>query len=134
MLVYNNGLKQEMLFQFVPEMAGGLPTPRAAAEIQADKTASDVLNGQAKVITCHGENVTGEYLNGAEQALSLVKQHRIKAAILKARSPSCGSKQIYDGSYSRSLVDGMGITAALLASYGVRVFDESEIDQALQSC
>lgn len=115
-----------------PEMAGGLSTPRPPAEIQPGKTAEEVLLKQAKVITVDGGDVTEEYRLGAEKALALAQQHNIHVAILKARSPSCGSMQVYDGSYSRSLVDGMGVTAKLLSQHGIQVFDETAIDQALR--
>ena len=107
-----------------PEVAGGLPTPRPPAEIQQDTK---------RVITINGDDVTAEYVAGAERALALAKQHTIKVAILKAKSPSCGVKQVYDGSHSRKLIPGQGITAALLSEHGVQVFDETEIDAALDA-
>ena len=126
-------IKAGKVISICPEMAGGLPTPRSPAEIQNNKTAQEVLCGQAKIITVEGDDVTAEYLTGAQRALALAQEHNIHVAILKARSPSCGSKQVYDGSYSRSLVDGMGVTAALLLQNGIQVFDENEIDQALKA-
>ena len=116
-----------------PEMTGGLPTPRPPSEIQFGKTAHDVLNNQAKILTDKNVDVTTEYLWGAQKTLELAKKHNILVAILKARSPSCGSKQIYDGTHSKKLIDGMGITAALLTQNGIQVFDETEIDQALDA-
>lgn len=116
-----------------PEMAGGLPTPRPPAEIEPGRTAQEVLLGQAKVLTINKEDVSAQYLQGAQKALELAKVYDIKVAILKARSPSCGSKQVYDGHHSRKLVDGMGTTAALLSQYGIKVFDETEIDEALEA-
>jgi len=107
-----------------PEMAGGLPTPRPPAEIQQDTK---------RVITIDGEDVTAEYVAGAEKALALVKQHNIRVVILKARSPSCGAKQIYDGTHSGKLIPGQGATAALLSKHGIQLFDETEIDKALDS-
>ncbi|MCK4815101.1 DUF523 domain-containing protein [bacterium] len=114
-----------------PEVAGGLSVPRAPAEIQLGRTAFDVLDGLAKVMTIDGVDVTAEYLAGAYSTLELIKKHDITVAILKARSLACGAKQVYDGSYSNSLVDGMGITAALLSQHGVSLFDETQIDLAL---
>lgn len=114
-----------------PEVAGGLPTPRPPAEIQPRKTALEVLNGRARIETIHGGDVTTEFVAGARATLALAQEHDVRVAILKAKSPSCGSRQVYDGTHSGALVDGMGVTAALLIEHGIRVFDESEIDAAL---
>jgi uncharacterized protein YbbK (DUF523 family) len=114
-----------------PEMAGGLPAPRDPAEIQTSKTALNVLEGSAKVITYKGHDVTAQYLKGALAALALAKKHQIRIAILKANSPSCGSKKIYDGTFSGKLIPGMGVTAAILSQHGIEVFDENQIDEAL---
>lgn len=100
-----------------PEVAGGLPTPRPAAEI---------IQGQ--VMTEDGRNLTREYVRGAQAALDLVQRHDISLAILKARSPSCGSGQIYDGTFSKTLIPGDGVTAAILKQAGVTVLSEEEID------
>ncbi len=126
-------IKAGNVISICPEMAGGLPTPRPPAEIQQGKTAKEVLGGQAKIIAVNGDDVTAEYLAGAQQALALVQQHHILVAILKARSPSCGSQQVYDGTFSRSLLEGMGVTTALLSQHGIRVFDETQIDIALDA-
>ena len=114
-----------------PEMAGGLPTPRPPAEIQSSKTAVDILNGNAKIITDTNIDVTSQYLKGAYATLALAQKHHIHTAILKGRSPSCGSHQIYDGTFSRSLIAGMGVTTALLSQHGITVFDEMQINEAL---
>ncbi|QLH43419.1 MAG: DUF523 domain-containing protein [Coxiellaceae bacterium] len=114
-----------------PEMMGGLLTPRPPAEIEAGKTAIDVLQGNAKVITDNNQDVTQAYIDGAYKTLIFAQQHHVRIAILKARSPSCGSEKIYDGTFSRTLVTGMGVTAALLSQHGIQVFDEERIDEAL---
>ncbi len=114
-----------------PEVAGGLPIPRLPAEIQSGFTGVDVIRRQALVINKNGDDVTQAFLKGAYLALALTQEHGVVAAILKARSPSCGSQQIYDGSFSRTQKDGMGVTAALLTQHGIRVFDEDQIDEAL---
>lgn len=124
-------IKSDRTVFICPEMAGGLPTPRPPSEIQPGKTVNDIFAGSGKVLTIDGEDVTPQYLLGAQKALELVQKHNIRVAILKARSPSCGSKQIYDGTHSKKLIDGMGTTAALLTQHGVKVFDETEIDAAL---
>ena len=112
-----------------PEVAGGLPTPRAPAEI-AGGQGGDVLEGRLPVLTDSGADVTAAFIGGAEAALRLVRQHDLRIAVLKARSPSCGNTHNYDGSFSGTLVAGEGVTAALLRRHGVRVFDESQLAAA----
>ena len=112
-----------------PEVAGGLPTPRAAAEIPGGQ-GGEVLDGQASVLTTEGEDVSAQFLSGARQALELVQQHGIGIAILKANSPSCGNLQTYDGTFSGVKVSGEGVTAALLKRHGVQVFSELELAEA----
>lgn len=116
-----------------PEMAGGLPTPRAPAEIQGGKIGSSVLDGDAKVLTSGGSDVTQEFIEGARKTLALAQKHGVRIAILKAKSPSCGSQSINDGTFSRQLIPGMGITATLLSQNGILVFDEDHIDDALDA-
>ena len=112
-----------------PEVAGGLPTPRAPAEI-AGGQGGDVLEGRLPVLTDSGADVTAAFIGGAEAALRLVRQHDLRIAVLKARSPSCGNTHNYDGSFSGTLVAGEGVTAALLRRHGVRVFNESQLAAA----
>ncbi|MCS3837886.1 uncharacterized protein YbbK (DUF523 family) [Pseudomonas sp. JAI111] len=112
-----------------PEVAGGLPTPRAAAEIPGGQGA-EVLDGHASVITTAGEDVSAAFLSGAYQALELVQKHGIRIAVLKANSPSCGNLFTYDGTFSGVKVSGEGVTAALLKRHGVQVFSELELPEA----
>ena len=112
-----------------PEVAGGLPTPRAAAEIPGGQGV-EVLAGKAAVITTEGEDVTEAFVSGARQALALVERHGIRIAILKANSPSCGNRLTYDGTFSGVKVSGEGVTAALLKRHGVQVFSELELAEA----
>ena len=115
-----------------PEVAGGLPTPRAAAEIPGGQ-GIEVLAGKASVITTEGEDVTEAFVSGAQQALALVERHGIRIAILKANSPSCGNRLTYDGSFSGTKVEGQGVTAALLTRAGVQVFSELELEEAAKA-
>jgi len=112
-----------------PEVAGGLPTPRAAAEIPGGQGAQ-VLDGGAAVITTEGEDVSAQFLCGANQALAQVRQHDIRIAVLKANSPSCGNLLTYDGTFSGVRVRGEGVTAALLKRHGVQVFSELQLAEA----
>lgn len=112
-----------------PEVAGGLPTPRPPAEITGGQGAQ-VLEGKVRVLTDADADVTAAFVAGAEAALRLVHLHDLRIAVLKARSPSCGNLQNYDGSFSGQLVDGEGVTAALLRRHGVQVFNESQLVEA----
>lgn len=108
-----------------PEVLGGLPIPRPAAEICGGDGA-DVLAGRARVMTATGHDVTAAFLLGARRAADVARAAGIRAAVLKARSPSCGCGVIYDGSFSRSTRPGDGVAAALLRARGMRVFSDEE--------
>lgn len=120
-------LKWGIVIPVCPEVAGGLPTPRPPAEIQG-ADGIDVVNGIAKVIDINGKDVTEAFMEGAREALRLALENEVEFAILKANSPSCGSKMTYDGSFSGVLKKGQGVTAAMLEKKGIQVFNECEID------
>jgi uncharacterized protein YbbK (DUF523 family) len=103
-----------------PEVAGGLPTPRPPAERMAD----------GSIRTAAGADVSAAFHAGAAAALAVAREHGVRIALLKERSPSCGSAWIYDGSFSGTLQAGQGITAALLRAHGVLVFSEEQLEQA----
>ena len=63
-----------------------------------------------------------------KEALRLAKEYNCNIAILKARSPSCGSGKIYDGSFTGTLIDRDGVCAELLKKNGISVFTEDEIE------
>ena len=109
-----------------PEADGGLGTPRPPAEIVGG-TGRDVLEGRARVLTEAGEDVTAAYLKGAQIALAAARRGGASGAILKARSPSCGKGRIYDGTFSRSLTAGEGVTAALLEENGIEVVTDEDV-------
>lgn len=115
-----------------PEQIGGLSTPREEAEIEQGKTAQDVLEGIGRVITKSGVDVTEQFVNGAKQTLEMCERLNIKIAVLKARSPSCGKEQVYDGTFSGNKIPGMGVTAELLKQNGIEVFDEEHIPELLE--
>lgn len=104
-----------ILIPVCPEVAGGLATPRPPAERQKD----------GRVVNEVGEDVTEAYRKGAELAVTLAQKYGCQAAILKAKSPSCGSGTIYDGTFSRSLVSGWGVAAEQLRELGLTVVDEN---------
>ena len=110
----------DQLIPVCPEEAGGLPTPRPPAEIVGGD-GDDVLNGKAKVMTVDGTDVTEAYLKGAYHALQVAQSNGATHVILKARSPSCGCGDIYDGTFSGRLTSGDGVTTALLKRHGITV-------------
>jgi len=122
--------RKGLLIPVCPEQLGGLTTPRLPAEIQGQGGGAAVLNRSpgekqlAVVVNKEGENVTEAFLKGARETLRLARLMQVKGAILKQGSPSCGSLYIYDGSFQKRKIEGMGVTAALLASGGFALFDE----------
>jgi len=114
-----------------PEQLGGLPTPRPPAEIVGG-TGADVLDGNAKVLTNGGEDVTAEFIRGAEQTLRIARSVGAKYAVLKESSPSCGSDTIYDGTYTRTKRAGFGVTAALLRRHGIEVYSETTFPSLME--
>ncbi len=108
--------KTETLIPFCPECLGGLATPRPPSEIQGER-----------VVSAEGNDVTAQYRKGAEEALRLCQMLGIRKAILKARSPSCGSGAVYDGTFTKTLRSGDGVTAALLKANGIEVLTEEDL-------
>ncbi len=99
-----------------PEQLGGLPTPRQPAEIIG-----------SQVFRRDGVELTEEFTRGAREALKIARLVGAKTALLKSRSPSCGSGKIYDGSFTGRLVDGNGLFAELCKQAGIEVKTEEEI-------
>ena len=127
-LILKEWAQEGRVIALCPEVLGGLPVPRAPAEIQ-DGDGKDVLAGNTRVMNINGQDVTQAFLSGAREALRLAEENGVAYAILKARSPSCGNKMVYDGSFTSSVIEGQGVTAALLEQSGIQIFDEDEIDQ-----
>jgi len=115
-----------LVLPFCPETAGGLPVPRSPAEISGG-TGWTVLTGDAKVYNRAGSDVTAAFVVGAQLALEACRYFRLRAAVLKDGSPSCGTTRIYDGHFRGRLVGGQGVTAALLAAHGIDVFNEDTL-------
>ena len=121
-----NPLAQELARQGLavpvcPEQLGGLPTPRVPAERRGDQG-----------VTRDGRDVTAAYEKGAAEALRLTELFSCDAAILKERSPSCGSGAVYDGTFSGTLTAGWGAAAGLLREQGIRVLGESRLEELLR--
>lgn len=106
-----------ILIPVCPEQSGGLPTPRIPSEIRADR-----------VISREGTDVTEQFRRGALAALETAKLNDIDTAVLKSKSPSCGSGMVYDGSFRGILKEGDGICASLLKQHGITVYDESQTE------
>ncbi len=113
------------LIPVCPEQLGGLPTPRSACEIRGG-TGKDVIGASALVINRNGMNVTSALLKGAEETLNLAIHANVDGAILKSGSPSCGSGAIYDGTFTHKMIEGDGVTAAMLKHHGIPVLNEQE--------
>ena len=108
--------KKYQIIPICPEQMGGLATPRNPAERVGNK-----------VISSAGDDVTKEYLSGAEKALEIAKQNDVKFCVLKANSPSCGKDVIYDGTFSGTKTKGNGVTTELLLKNGYKVLTENDL-------
>lgn len=102
-----------------PEQLGGLPTPRPPAERQG-----------TAVITREALDVTAAFQQGARAALSLARLFHCTGAVLKSRSPSCGVGEIYDGTFSGTVIPGDGVTAQLLREAGLALYTENSLPDA----
>jgi len=98
-----------------PEVSGGMAVPRLPCEIKDGRVFSITLDDK-----------TDCYFNGAIKALDIAKKYGITKAILKEKSPSCGSSYIYDGTFSRTLISGEGITTKLFRENGIKVISDEE--------
>jgi len=119
-------LRKEVLIPICPEQLGGLKTPRIPQEIQ-NGTGEEVLDGKSRVKNRAGEDVTMQFIRGAEEALKIARQYNIKEFIGKSKSPSCGCGLIYDGSFSGKLIKGDGITVALFKRNGIKIISEDNL-------
>jgi uncharacterized protein YbbK (DUF523 family) len=115
-----------------PEQLGGLPTPRIPAELQAGSL--DVLNGKGKIINKEALDVTSNFVKGARETLKIAEITGADFAVLKSNSPSCGSGYVYDGTFSGRLVKGSGVTAEILRSQGMKIFDENSFKTCVIDC
>jgi len=111
-----NLVKQGKAIPVCPEQLAGFPTPREPAE-----------NRGETVISKSGEDLTEQFLKGAEEGLRVAQLFECKEAILKSKSPSCGSGQVYDGSFSKTLRIGDGFFTQVLKKQGIKVLSEKEL-------
>ena len=109
------------LIAVCPERDGGLPTPRIPSERLGER-----------VVNKAGEDVTSQFRRGAELALETALKNSCRIALFKERSPSCGCGVIYDGSFTGTLIEGDGVTAALLKQHNIMILGESRIEDLLR--
>lgn len=120
--VFKKWIEDKVLIKVCPEVLGGLSVPRSPAEIK---------NG--RVINSDGDDVTQNFTEGARLALKLAVENRVMFAILKESSPSCGSSNIYDGSFNCKKIPGEGVFVRTLRQNNIKVFSENDIDEAFES-
>ena len=114
-------MEKYTLIPVCPEQLGGLPTPRLPSERIG-----------AQVVMKDGTDVTAAYRRGAEEALRLARLFGCRRAVLKERSPSCGSGTIYDGTFRHRKIAGNGVTAELLQAHGLCVYNEDNFSELLR--
>ncbi len=115
--------KDFIIVPFCPEQLGGLPTPRPRSEIR-----------DGKVINEFGEDVTENFKRGAKISLEIAKITDPCVIILKSKSPSCGLRNVYDGTFSGKLVNGIGVTASALRDHGYRLITEEDLSNVSTPC
>ena len=108
--------KHETLIPICPEQLGGLPTPREACEQKGEEVFSKT-----------GKNLTILFKNGAIEVLKIIKLFKVKEAILKKNSPSCGCGKIYNGEFNGTIINGDGVLTKLLKKNGIKVISEEEL-------
>lgn len=115
-------LKDKEVVLICPEVFGGLPTPRIPSEQINDK-----------IINSNNEDVTKQFVDGAQEALKRLQQQNVNVVILKERSPSCGYKKVYDGTFSKTIIDGNGVFAKLAIENGFIIYTESDIENIIKN-
>ncbi|HYF91293.1 MAG TPA: DUF523 domain-containing protein [Symbiobacteriaceae bacterium] len=121
-------LREGQAIPVCPEQMGGLSTPRLPSEIVGG-SGEDVLSGTARVVDSAGHDVTAQFIRGAAEVLELALAVGADTVVLKERSPSCGSTAIYDGTFTGAAIPGMGVTAAMLQTHGIRVSSEESFSE-----
>lgn len=109
-------VKDHEVIQVCPEQMGGLSTPRLPAEIYNEK-----------VMNTEGVSVDAQFCKGAKAALKITLEEGATLAVLQPRSPSCGCKQVYDGTFSKTLIPGKGVFAQLLADHGIKLMEPEDL-------
>lgn len=115
-------LKDHVAVEVCPELMAGLGVPRTPIEI---------VDGEVK--DRNGNCVDAALRRSVDMILSQVRREGIRYAILKSRSPTCGVRQVYDGSFTGTLVDGAGVLAQALMDAGCQVFDSEDLPEKFES-
>lgn len=116
------------LVPICPEMLGGLPVPRPAAEIEPGGDAAAVLAGRARIVDRDGADHTAAFRTGAAAAVAAAVREGCRFALLAEASPSCGPNRVHDGRFSGVTIAGDGVTAHALRAAGVAVFALGDLD------
>lgn len=122
--------QEKRLVVHCPELAAGLTIPRPPAEIMSGD-GNEVMRGRARIIENSGRDVTEHYQLAAWLALRAAQESGCRAALLTDGSPTCGSQNIYDGSFNNIRKSGMGVAASLLARHGIAVFSEEQLPELI---
>jgi len=125
---FNQVIDSNEIIPFCPEVSGGLPIPRIAAEIK-DGTGFDVLANKSRIVGKDGSDLTEPFIEGAKLALELCQSEGVQQAILAEASPSCGSSYIYNGQFEGKKIAGQGVTCANLQKHGIKVVSQHQVLQ-----
>lgn len=118
-------LKENFELQYVcPEVQAGMVIPRLPCEITSYRP--------LKIENEYGIDNKDFFIEGSKIALDLAQRLNIKYALLKSNSPSCGNEKVYDGNFNGTLIDGAGVTAKTLSDHGIKVFNETQINELLR--
>ncbi len=120
-------LDQGRLIAVCPEVEGGMSVPRAPAEIN-NGDGKTVLGGKSRVMDSEGEDVTNSFIKGALKTLKMALDNECVAAILTEHSPSCGSNKVYDGTFTKTKRDGVGVTTSMLEQNHIPVFNQEQLE------
>ncbi len=131
-MVFCRWLSEGRFVMVCPEVASGCSIPRPPVEIIGINNGAGVFNGTSKAMTKDGTDVSDMFISGARIALDLALQNNIRIAIFKSNSPSCGSSKIYDGNFTKTMVNGHGVTISLLRQNGIEVYSEKEISKVVE--
>lgn len=128
-------LSKDEVIPICPEQLGGLPTPRSACELTGG-SGDDLIRGKALALTRDGNDITAGLLKGARETLFIAVNAGIEEVIMKSHSPSCGNGTIYDGTFTGNLINGDGVTTAMLKQHGIIVWNELEYlhDKGVCTC
>jgi len=120
-------MDEDRLIGICPEVEGGLPVPRPAAEI-INGDGKSVLGGKSRVHQKDGEDVTNAFIKGALKSLKMALDNDCVAAILTEHSPSCGSNRVHDGNFNKTKRDGVGVTTSMLEQNHIPVFNQEQLE------